>query len=162
MRGCERVCVNWRAATSRQRGVFLPAGRSIPGRGAMLRRTRPAESLAATLLVVGSLVACTEERSAQPPTSAVFEYGNSLELEVHGRPTKSGSIVVLAVHGCCGDRRDLASLGRLHWPTLMSPLPIPMCAPSAAGVAGRQRTSTQSVRIRGRRSLADEAGAPSP
>lgn len=79
----------------------------------MLRRRGRLRSLAATLLVVGSLVACTDERSAQPPTSAVFEYGNGLEVEVHGpTPPESGSVVVLAVHGCCGDRRDLASLSR--------------------------------------------------
>ncbi len=79
----------------------------------MLRRRRRLRAATATLIVVTVLVACAEERSTQPQGPAVFDYGNGLELEVHGPTTpKSGSIVLLALHGCCGDRRDLANLSR--------------------------------------------------
>lgn len=79
----------------------------------MLRRPSRLTTLAATLIVVASLIVSNEQPSARRRLAPVFEFGNGLELEVHGLVSPApGGTVVLALHGCCGDRRDLAPLGR--------------------------------------------------
>lgn len=74
-------------------------------------RVRPA-LLAVTC---GLVLALTPGAGAGPPavTVSIVPYSDGLTLERH-RPAAlaDGAPVVVLVHGCCGDRRDTASLAR--------------------------------------------------
>jgi hypothetical protein len=71
-------------------------------------------------LAVALAAGCSGASSGGSPVAAV-DYGNGMQLELletsegSSSGTRSGDAsrtVVLMVHGCCGDRRDMATFGR--------------------------------------------------